>query len=130
MKPRVLARLAITLLSAMVLAAGCSSTTTSSPAATSTISCRLPRTTEATLSTIAPATAAAATVDAVRAMGPLSVMDGASVPHRHSVGAVAEREPVADHADRVLRVAENVVYSVAGVLLAGGSEEHTSELSH
>lgn len=34
---------------------------------------------------------------------------------------MAEREPVADPADRVLRVAENVVYSVAGVLLAGGA---------
>ncbi len=32
-----------------------------------------------------------------------------------------EREPVADPADRVLRIAENVVYSFAGVLLAGGA---------
>ena len=32
-----------------------------------------------------------------------------------------EREPIADPADRVLRIAENVVYSVAGVLLAGGA---------
>ena len=29
-----------------------------------------------------------------------------------------EREPIADPADRVLRIAENIVYSVAGVLLA------------
>jgi hypothetical protein len=34
---------------------------------------------------------------------------------------VAEREPVADPADRVLRVAENVVYSVAGVILAAAA---------
>jgi uncharacterized membrane protein (DUF373 family) len=34
---------------------------------------------------------------------------------------VAEREPIADPADRVLRIAENVVYSFAGVLLAGGA---------
>jgi uncharacterized membrane protein (DUF373 family) len=34
---------------------------------------------------------------------------------------VAEREPVADPADRVLRIAENVVYAVAGVLLAAGA---------
>jgi uncharacterized membrane protein (DUF373 family) len=32
-----------------------------------------------------------------------------------------EREPVAEPADRVLRIAENVVYSFAGVLLAGGA---------
>jgi uncharacterized membrane protein (DUF373 family) len=32
-----------------------------------------------------------------------------------------EREPVADPADRVLRIAENVIYSFAGVLLAGGA---------
>lgn len=32
-----------------------------------------------------------------------------------------EREPIADPADRVLRIAENVVYSFAGVLLAGGA---------
>jgi uncharacterized membrane protein (DUF373 family) len=32
-----------------------------------------------------------------------------------------EREPVADPADRVLRIAENVVYSVAGVLLAAAA---------
>ena len=32
-----------------------------------------------------------------------------------------EREPVADPADRVLRIAENVVYSFAGVLLAGAA---------
>ncbi|MGI8808460.1 MAG: phosphate-starvation-inducible PsiE family protein [Acidimicrobiales bacterium] len=32
-----------------------------------------------------------------------------------------EREPVSDPADRVLRIAENVVYSFAGVLLAGGA---------
>ena len=32
-----------------------------------------------------------------------------------------EREPVADPADRVLRIAENVVYSTAGVLLAAGA---------
>jgi len=32
-----------------------------------------------------------------------------------------ERDPVAEPADRVLRIAENVVYSVAGVLLAGGA---------
>ena len=32
-----------------------------------------------------------------------------------------EREPVADPADRVLRIAENVVYSFAGVLLAAGA---------
>jgi len=32
-----------------------------------------------------------------------------------------EREPVADPADRVLRIAENIVYSFAGVLLAGGA---------
>ena len=37
------------------------------------------------------------------------------------MGAVADREPVADPADRVLRIAENVVYSVAGVLLASGA---------
>jgi uncharacterized membrane protein (DUF373 family) len=35
---------------------------------------------------------------------------------------VAEhREPIAEPADRVLNIAENVVYSVAGVLLAGGA---------
>jgi uncharacterized membrane protein (DUF373 family) len=34
---------------------------------------------------------------------------------------VPEREPVADPADRVLRTAENVVYSFAGVLLACGA---------
>src|SRR4028118_2048215 len=34
---------------------------------------------------------------------------------------MAEREPVADPADRVLRIAENVVYSFAGVLLAAGA---------
>jgi uncharacterized membrane protein (DUF373 family) len=34
---------------------------------------------------------------------------------------VPEREPVADPADRVLRIAENVVYSVAGVLLAASA---------
>jgi len=34
---------------------------------------------------------------------------------------VTDRDPVADPADRVLRVAENVVYSVAGVILAGGA---------
>ena len=34
---------------------------------------------------------------------------------------MAEREPIADPADRVLRIAENVVYSFAGVLLAGGA---------
>ncbi|HVL05213.1 MAG TPA: phosphate-starvation-inducible PsiE family protein [Acidimicrobiales bacterium] len=34
---------------------------------------------------------------------------------------MAEREPIADPADRVLRIAENVVYSTAGVLLAGGA---------
>ncbi len=32
-----------------------------------------------------------------------------------------EREPIADPADRVLRIAENVVYSFAGVLLAGAA---------
>ncbi len=32
-----------------------------------------------------------------------------------------EREPVADSADRVLLIAENVVYAFAGVLLAGGA---------
>ena len=32
-----------------------------------------------------------------------------------------DREPIADPADRVLRIAENVVYSFAGVLLAGGA---------
>ncbi|MDQ3898044.1 MAG: phosphate-starvation-inducible PsiE family protein [Actinomycetota bacterium] len=32
-----------------------------------------------------------------------------------------QREPVAEPADRVLRIAENVVYSSAGVLLAGGA---------
>ncbi len=32
-----------------------------------------------------------------------------------------EREPIADPADRVLRIAENIVYSFAGVLLAGGA---------
>jgi len=32
-----------------------------------------------------------------------------------------EREPVADPADRVLNIAENVVYSFAGVLLAGAA---------
>jgi uncharacterized membrane protein (DUF373 family) len=32
-----------------------------------------------------------------------------------------EREPVADPADRVLRIAENVVYSFAGVLLAAAA---------
>jgi len=36
-------------------------------------------------------------------------------------GAVPEREPVANPADRVLRVAENLVYTVAGVLLVGGA---------
>ncbi len=34
---------------------------------------------------------------------------------------MAEREPIADPADRVLRIAENVVYSFAGVLLAAGA---------
>ena len=34
---------------------------------------------------------------------------------------MAEREPIADPADRVLRIAENVVYATAGVLLAGGA---------
>ncbi len=34
---------------------------------------------------------------------------------------MAEREPVAEPADRVLRIAENVVYSFAGVLLAAGA---------
>ncbi|MDP1806370.1 MAG: phosphate-starvation-inducible PsiE family protein, partial [Acidimicrobiales bacterium] len=34
---------------------------------------------------------------------------------------MAEREPIADPADRALRIAENVVYSFAGVLLAGGA---------
>jgi uncharacterized membrane protein (DUF373 family) len=34
---------------------------------------------------------------------------------------VSEREPVADPADRVLRIAENIVYSFAGVLLAGAA---------
>ncbi len=32
-----------------------------------------------------------------------------------------EREPIADPADRVLRIAENVVYSFAGVLLAAAA---------
>ena len=32
-----------------------------------------------------------------------------------------EREPIADPADRILRIAENIVYSFAGVLLAGGA---------
>jgi len=32
-----------------------------------------------------------------------------------------EREPVADPADRILRIAENVVYAFAGVLLAAGA---------
>ena len=32
-----------------------------------------------------------------------------------------EREPIADPADRVLRIGENVVYSFAGVLLAAGA---------
>ena len=32
-----------------------------------------------------------------------------------------EREPIADPADRVLRIAENLVYSFAGVLLAAGA---------
>jgi uncharacterized membrane protein (DUF373 family) len=34
---------------------------------------------------------------------------------------VPEREPIADPADRVLRIGENVVYSFAGVLLAAGA---------
>ena len=34
---------------------------------------------------------------------------------------MAEREPIADPADRVLRIAENAVYAFAGVLLAGGA---------
>ncbi len=34
---------------------------------------------------------------------------------------MAEREPVADPADRALRIAENVVYSFVGVLLAGAA---------
>jgi uncharacterized membrane protein (DUF373 family) len=34
---------------------------------------------------------------------------------------VPEREPIADPADRVLRIAENIVYSFAGVLLAAGA---------
>jgi uncharacterized membrane protein (DUF373 family) len=34
---------------------------------------------------------------------------------------VPEREPIADPADRVLRIGENVVYSVAGVLLAAAA---------
>lgn len=34
---------------------------------------------------------------------------------------MADREPIADPADRVLRIAENIVYSFAGVLLAGGA---------
>ena len=34
---------------------------------------------------------------------------------------MADREPIAEPADRVLRVAENVVYSAAGVLLAAGA---------
>jgi uncharacterized membrane protein (DUF373 family) len=34
---------------------------------------------------------------------------------------VAEREPIADPADRVLRIGENIVYSFAGVLLAAGA---------
>ena len=34
---------------------------------------------------------------------------------------MAEREPIADPADRVLRIAENIVYAFAGVLLAGGA---------
>jgi uncharacterized membrane protein (DUF373 family) len=32
-----------------------------------------------------------------------------------------EREPIAGPADRVLNIAENIVYSFAGVLLAGGA---------
>jgi uncharacterized membrane protein (DUF373 family) len=46
------------------------------------------------------------------------------VPARRppNLGAVPEeREPIADPADRVLRIAENIVYSFAGVLLAGGA---------
>jgi uncharacterized membrane protein (DUF373 family) len=34
---------------------------------------------------------------------------------------VVEREPIADPADRVLRIAENLVYSVAGVLLGAAA---------
>jgi uncharacterized membrane protein (DUF373 family) len=34
-----------------------------------------------------------------------------------------EREPIAGPADRVLNIAENIVYSFAGVLLAGGAED-------
>ena len=34
---------------------------------------------------------------------------------------MAEREPIADPADRVLRIGENIVYSFAGVLLAAGA---------
>ena len=34
---------------------------------------------------------------------------------------MAEREPIADPADRVLRIAENIIYAFAGVLLAGGA---------
>ena len=54
-------------------------------------------------------------------------MDSLSVSMRATVGAppnlcaVAEREPIADPADRVLRIGENVVYSFAGVLLAAGA---------
>ncbi len=34
---------------------------------------------------------------------------------------MSDREPIAEPADRVLRIAENVVYSVAGGLLAAGA---------
>ena len=34
---------------------------------------------------------------------------------------MAEREPIADPADRVLRIGENIVYSFAGVLLAAAA---------
>ena len=40
---------------------------------------------------------------------------------RSSVGGVPEREPIADPADRVLRIGENIVYSFVGVLLAGSA---------
>lgn len=56
--------------------------------------------------------------------GPKNRVDHGSAPRRATgpnVYAVPDREPIADPADRVLRIAENIVYSVAGVLLALGA---------
>ena len=54
-------------------------------------------------------------------MNTLSVSMRATVGARPNLCAVAEREPIADPADRVLRIGENVVYSFVGVLLAAAA---------